>query len=198
MRAAQQLHDNVQSECSSSIGFWGRIEATVSCPLTDVCSRAANQVVNCMTSGDCGNTDGDWRGVVADPNNGAYSISPDCVGGWNACPRFPIRARASGATTTIISCSGTPTGTSTGAGTEALLALGSGRGGTPGCDRPLADASPQRPSRRSRGASATALAHGGCAACRRELARARCGSRTGDERTGHRPDRGRKTRAVRR
>ena len=89
VRAAQQLHDNVQSECSSSIGFWGRIEATLSCPLTDVCSRAANQVVNCMTTGDCGNTDGDWRGVVTDPNNGAYSISPDCVGGWNACPRFP-------------------------------------------------------------------------------------------------------------
>jgi hypothetical protein len=88
-RAAHQLHDSVASECRSSIGFWGRIEVTFSCPLVDVCERAANQVANCMTSGDCGNTDDDWRGVVANPNNGAISISPDCVGGWNACPRAP-------------------------------------------------------------------------------------------------------------
>jgi hypothetical protein len=84
-RAAHQLHGSVVSECRSSIGFWGRIAATFSCPFTDVCERAANQVANCMTQGDCGNTDDDWRQVVRDVNNGAISISPDCVGGWNEC-----------------------------------------------------------------------------------------------------------------
>jgi hypothetical protein len=88
-RAARQLHDSVQSECSSAIGFWGKIEATLTCPLSDVCSRAANQVVNCMTSGDCGNTGDGWKRIISDPSTGATSISPDCVGGWNACPRSP-------------------------------------------------------------------------------------------------------------
>jgi hypothetical protein len=87
VRAAQQLHDSVVNDCRNSIGFWGRIKATLTCPLTDVCSRAANQVVNCMTQGDCGNTSDAWQGVVADPNTDASSISPDCVGGWNACPK---------------------------------------------------------------------------------------------------------------
>ena len=88
-RAAQQLHASVEQECKSSIGFWGKIEVTLSCPLTNVCQRAANQVVNCMTTGECGNTDDDWKRVIADPNNGATSISPDCLGGWNGCARAP-------------------------------------------------------------------------------------------------------------
>jgi hypothetical protein len=84
-RAAQRLHDTVSNECEGSLGFWGSIKAAVGCLFVDVCELAANQVVNCMATGECGDTSDRWRRVVADPDAVATSISPDCVGGWNSC-----------------------------------------------------------------------------------------------------------------
>ena len=87
--AARRLHDTVLDECRGSLGFWGTIKAGVGCLFADVCERAANQVVNCMASGDCGDTTDAWAGIVEQPDTVATSISPDCVGGWNACGKRP-------------------------------------------------------------------------------------------------------------
>ncbi len=84
-RAAHRLHDTVFNECKDSLGFWGSVKAAVGCLFVDVCDLAANQVVNCMTDGDCGDTTDHWKGIVEEPGTVATSISPDCVGGWNAC-----------------------------------------------------------------------------------------------------------------
>ena len=48
---------------------------------------AANQVVNCMAQGECGDTTDRWKRVVDAPGTVATSISPDCVGGWNECSK---------------------------------------------------------------------------------------------------------------
>ncbi|HWO12022.1 MAG TPA: hypothetical protein VNN80_21155 [Polyangiaceae bacterium] len=86
-RAAYRLHDTVFNECQDSMGFWGSIKAAVGCLFVDVCDLAANQVVNCMAEGECGDTTDRWKRVVDAPGTVATSISPDCVGGWNSCSK---------------------------------------------------------------------------------------------------------------
>src|SRR5581483_7444518 len=65
-------------------------------PFPNLCARGANQVANCMATGNCSSTDPRiWQGVVNDPSATAVSISPDNLAGrynWNATvwsPDYP-------------------------------------------------------------------------------------------------------------
>ncbi|HYW87020.1 MAG TPA: hypothetical protein VFB50_04575 [Chloroflexota bacterium] len=82
--AANALYNSVYNECSNSLGFWAGVGAGITCiDFNGICDEAADQVVNCMATGNCGTSDhGVWTGLV---NGGATatSISPDSLGGWS-------------------------------------------------------------------------------------------------------------------
>ena len=88
--AANALYNAVYNECKgtqpgmfSSFGaFWQTLGTCALCFDCDLCDEAADQMVNCFASNNCGSSDGSkWHQVVQ--NTAAVSISPDDVGCWN-------------------------------------------------------------------------------------------------------------------
>jgi hypothetical protein len=101
--AANALWNGVQSECSSGLSGWTSFGFSALCVgvtgyTQGVCAQAADQMVNCFTANNCGNTsspgayfqgyntknngNAQWEHVV---NTGAAAvgISPDDIGCWN-------------------------------------------------------------------------------------------------------------------
>ena len=109
--AANALWNGVQSECSSSTGWfsnftgfltnlgWSGLCVGVTGYTQGVCGQAADQMVNCFAANNCGNTSspGAYFGNYNTKNNGnaqwesvvnsgaaAVGISPDDIGCWNS------------------------------------------------------------------------------------------------------------------
>ena len=107
---ANALWNGVQSECSATTGWfsnvggfftnlgWSTLCIGVTGYMQGVCGQAADQMVNCFTANNCGNTSspGAYFGNYGSANNGnaqwqaitnsgaqAVGISPDDIGCWN-------------------------------------------------------------------------------------------------------------------
>jgi hypothetical protein len=65
--------------------FGGFLQTIATCSLCfdcDLCDEAADQMVNCFASNNCGSSDGNkWHNLVA--SSTAVTISPDDVACWN-------------------------------------------------------------------------------------------------------------------
>ncbi len=108
--AANALWNGVQSECNATTGWWSGLGGFftnlgwsslcvgVTGYTQGVCGQAADQMVNCFTANNCGNTSspGAYFGNYNTKNNGnaqwesvinggakAVGISPDDIGCWN-------------------------------------------------------------------------------------------------------------------
>jgi hypothetical protein len=100
--AANALWNGVQSECSSTTGWfasvgsfflnlaWSALCVGSSEDGEGVCSSAADQMANCFTANQCGNTSSpgsygnnkNWQSVVSSGAS-AVGISPDDIGCWD-------------------------------------------------------------------------------------------------------------------
>jgi hypothetical protein len=84
-RAINALWDTIHNECENSIGgvfdssFW---EINVGCIGYDVCGRAADMVTNTFAV-DRAEVGGAWKTVRDNTSVKPFSISPDCLAGWN-------------------------------------------------------------------------------------------------------------------
>jgi hypothetical protein len=84
-RAMNALWDTIHNQCQSGIGgvfdssFW---QINVGCLGYDVCGRAADQVTNTFAV-DRAEVGGAWKTVRDDTSQLPFSISPDCLSGWN-------------------------------------------------------------------------------------------------------------------
>jgi len=85
-RAVNALWNKVHQECDDGIGgvfdtsFW---EVNIGCFGYDVCGRAADLVTNTFAV-DRAEVGGAWKTVRDNTAIEPYSISPDCIAGWNA------------------------------------------------------------------------------------------------------------------
>jgi hypothetical protein len=83
--AINALWNKVKSECDNQVGgifdssFW---EVNIGCFGVDVCGRAADMVTNAFAV-DRAEVSKAWRTVRNDTAIEPYSISPDCLAGWN-------------------------------------------------------------------------------------------------------------------
>ena len=100
--AANALYNGVQSECSATTGWfssvggfftnlaWSALCVGAAEDGEGVCASAADQMVNCFASNQCGNTSSpgayggnkNWVGNTS-AGHSAVGISPDDIGGWN-------------------------------------------------------------------------------------------------------------------
>jgi hypothetical protein len=88
--AASALYNSVYNECRGTqpglfSSFGAFLQTIATCALCfdcDLCDEAADQMVNCFASNNCGSSDSSkWQKVVQ--STPAVSISPDDVGCWN-------------------------------------------------------------------------------------------------------------------
>ena len=88
--AATALYNGVYSECTQQTGgtfssfgsFLQNVGTCALCLSCNICDVAANQMVNCFASNDCGSSSAsEWQGTVA--NGTSVSISPDDIACWN-------------------------------------------------------------------------------------------------------------------
>ena len=94
--AADEFYNFVFNTCVQGIGFFGRLLCGGD---AGVCGRAGNMLLNCMINGPgaCADNTETWRVAIPDPNFGAWTISPDRLGGHS---RFADEVRAGNPPTT--------------------------------------------------------------------------------------------------
>ena len=85
MRAINALWNTIHNQCEDGIGgvfdssFWA---FNVGCIDYDVCGRAADMVTNTFAV-DRAEVGGAWKTVRDNTSIKPFSISPDCLAGWN-------------------------------------------------------------------------------------------------------------------